>query len=121
MNTNNIKILDNNMKYLDHKKESGVIGDDIDKRVSDLETKLKDMNILDMFKGLGGEDGDNANIVKLINGLDSRFSDKINLIEERLKKMEETSYKNNRDVQKVLNTFDLNKRNSEHMKESIQI
>ena len=47
MNTNNIKILDNNMKYLDHKKESGVIGDDIDKRVSDLETKLKDMNILD--------------------------------------------------------------------------
>ena len=44
MNTNNIKILDNNMKYLDHKKESGVIGDDIDKRVSDLETKLKDMN-----------------------------------------------------------------------------
>ena len=103
------------MKYLDHKKESGVIGDDIDKRVSDLETKLKDMNILDMFKGLGGEDGDNAGVVKLINGLDSRFSDKINLIEERLKKMEETSYKNNRDVQKVLNTFDLNKRNSEHM------
>ena len=120
MNTNNIKILDNNMKYLDHKKESGVIGDDIDKRVSDLETKLKDMNILDMFKGLGGEDGDNAGVVKLINGLDSRFSDKINLIEERLKKMEETSYKNNRDVQKVLNTFDLNKRNSEHMKESIE-
>ena len=120
MNTNNIKILDNNMKYLDHKKESGVIGDDIDKRVSDLETKLKDMNILDMFKGLGGEDGDNAGVVKLINGLDSRFSDKINLIEERLKEMEETSYKNNRDVQKVLNTFDLNKRNSEHMKESIE-
>ena len=120
MNTNNIKILDNNMKYLDHKKESGVIGDDIDKRLNDLETKLKDMNILDMFKGLGGEDGDNAGVVKLINGLDSRFSDKINLIEERLKKMEETSYKNNRDVQKVLNTFDLNKRNSEHMKESIE-
>ena len=120
MNTNNIKILDNNMKYLDHKKESGVIGDDFDKRLSDLETKLKDMNILDMFKGLGGEDGDNAGVVKLINGLDSRFTDKINLIEERLKKMEETSYKNNRDVQKVLNTFDLNKRNSEHMKESIE-
>ena len=120
MNTNNIKILDNNMKYLDHKKESGVIGDDIDKRLNDLETKLKDMNILDMFKGLGGEDGDNAGVVKLINGLDSRFSDKINFIEERLKKMEETSYKNNRDVQKVLNTFDLNKRNSEHMKESIE-
>ena len=120
MNTNNIKILDNNMKYLDHKKESGVIGDDIDKRLNDLETKLKDMNILDMFKGLGGEDGDNAGVVKLINGLDSRFSDKINLIEERLKKIEETSYKNNRDVQKVLNTFDLNKRNSEHMKESIE-
>ena len=120
MNTNNIKILDNNMKYLDHKKESGIIGDDFDKRLSDLETKLKDMNILDMFKGLGGEDGDNAGVVKLINGLDSRFSDKINLIEERLKKMEETSYKNNRDVQKVLNTFDLNKRNSEHMKESIE-
>ena len=58
------------MKYLDHKKESDIIGDDFDKRLSDLETKLKDMNIIDMFKGIGGEDGDNVNIVKLIKGLD---------------------------------------------------
>ena len=102
MNTNNIKILDNNMKVLDQKKEAVFIGDDVSKRLSDLEEKLKDMNILDMFKGLGGEDGDTANIVKLVNGLESRFTDKINLIEERLKKIEEESFKNNNDVKKVL-------------------
>ena len=120
MNTNNIKILDNNMKVLDQKKETVFIGDDVSKRLSDLEEKLKDMNILDMFKGLGGEDGDTANIIKLVNGLENRFTDKINLIEERLKKIEEDSFKNNNDVKKVLHTFDLNKRNSEHMKESIE-
>ena len=35
-------------------------------------------------------------------------------------KIEETNFKTNKDVQKVLNTFDLNKRNFEHLKENIE-
>ena len=108
------------MKFLEIKNDNvKKIEDDNNKRITDIEEKLKDMNILGMFKGLGGEDGDDANITKLINNLDNRFTEKINLIEERLKKIEETSYKNNKDVVRVLNTFDLNKRNFDHLKEDI--
>jgi chromosome segregation ATPase len=78
------------------------------------------MNILGMFKGLSGDDGDNANVIKLINNLDEKFTGKINLSEEKLKKIEETNYKTNKDVVRVLNTFDLNKRNIDHMKENIE-
>ena len=121
INSSNIKILENNLKFLEN-KNSNVrrIDDQINKRLNGIEEKMKDMNILGMFKGLSGDDGDNANIIKLINNLEEKFSEKINLIEEKLKKIEETNYKTNKDVVKVLNTFDLNKRNFEHMKESIE-
>jgi chromosome segregation ATPase len=121
INSSNIKILESNMKFLEN-KNSNVrrIDDQINKRLNGIEEKMKDMNILGMFKGLSGDDGDNANIIKLINNLEEKFSEKINLIEEKLKKIEETNYKTNKDVVKVLNTFDLNKRNFEHMKESIE-
>ena len=85
--------------------------EEINKRINDIEEKMKDMNILGMFKGLSGDDGDNTNIIKLINNLDEKFTGKINLIEEKLKKIEETNYKTNKDVVRVLNTFDLDKRN----------
>ena len=118
---NNIKNLQNNMKLLEKKNDNlEKIDEDNNKKISEIEEKMKDMNILGMFKGLGGDDGDNANIAKLINNLESRFTEKMNLFDERLKKIEETSYKNNKDVLKILNTFDLNKRNFDHMKESIE-
>ena len=114
INTNQIKILENNVKFLEIKNQNN------NKKISDLEEKTKDMNIFGMFKGLGGEDGENANMVKLINNLDNKFSEKINLLDEKLKQIEETNYKTKRDVVNVLNTFDLNKRNFEHMKENIE-
>ena len=109
------------MKFLENKNSNlRRIDDQINKRLNGIEEKMKDMNILDMFKGFSGDDGENANIIKLINNLEEKFSGKINLIEEKLKKIEETNYKTNKDVVKVLNTFDLNKRNFDHIKESIE-
>ena len=93
MNMNNIKNLQNNMKLLEKKNDNlEKIDEDNNKKISEIEEKMKDMNILGMFKGLGGDDGDNANIAKLINNLESRFTEKMNLFDERLKKIEETSY-----------------------------
>ena len=121
MNTNNIQILENNLKFIGIKNENiKNLQNDINKRLSDIEEKTKDMNILGMFNGLGGEDGDKAQMVKLINNLENKYTEKINLLEEKLKKIEETNYKTSRDVVRVLNTFDLNKRTFEHVNENIE-
>ena len=109
------------MKFLQIKElNDKKLENENNKRLTDIEEKLKDVNILGMFKGLEGEDGDNANVFKLFNNLDNKFSEKINLIEEKMKKIEETNYKTNKDVEIVKNTFDLNNRNFEHMKESLE-
>ena len=121
MNTNNIQILENNLKFIGIKNENiKNLQNDINKRLSDIEEKTKDMNILGMFNGLGGEDGDKAQMVKLINNLENKYTEKINWLEEKLKKIEETNYKTSRDVVRVLNTFDLNKRTFEHVNENIE-
>ena len=120
-NRTTIKTLDNNNKCIEKKNENvRKMVEDNEKRIQNIEDKMKDMNILGMFKGLGGEDGDSDNFIKMMNNLDNKLSTKINLIEEKMKKIEETNFKTNKDVQKVLNTFDLNKRNFEHLKENIE-
>ena len=120
-NRTTIKTLDNNNKLIETKYENvRKMVEDNEKRIQNIEDKMKDMNILGMFKGLGGEDGDSDNFIKMMNNLDNKLSTKINLIEEKMKKIEETNFKTNKDVQKVLNTFDLNKRNFEHLKENIE-
>ena len=61
------------MKYLGIKNENiKNIQNDINRKVNDMEEKMKDMNIMGMFSGLGGEEGDNAQIVKLLNNLDNK-------------------------------------------------
>ena len=120
-NRTTIKTLDNNNKFIETKNENvRKMVEDNEKRIQNIEDKMKDMNILGMFKGLGGEDGVSDNFIKMMNNLDNKLSTKINLIEEKMKKIEETNFKTNKDVQKVLNTFDLNKRNFEHLKENIE-
>jgi len=120
-NRTTIKTLDNNNKFIETKNENvRKMVEDNEKRIQNIEDKMKDMNILGMFKGLGGEDGYSDNFIKMMNNLDNKLSTKINLIEEKMKKIEETNFKTNKDVQKVLNTFDLNKRNFEHLKENIE-
>ena len=90
------------MKFLQIKElNDKKLENENNKRLTDIEEKLKDVNILGMFKGLEGEDGDNANVFKLFNNLDNKFSEKINLIEEKMKKIEETNYKTNKDVEIV--------------------
>ena len=121
INSNKTQIMENNMKFLEIKNNNArKIEEQINKKINSIEEKLKDMNILGMFKGLSGDDEHNNNVIKLINNLDEKFSGKINLIEERLKKIEETNYKTNKDVEKVLNTFNLNQRNFERIKENIE-
>ena len=121
VNSNNIKILENNVKFLEIKNENvKKKEEEINRRVNDLEEKIKDMNIFGLFKGLGGDDGDETNFTKLINNIDNKYSEKLTFLEEKIKRMEGTNYKMYKDVEKINNTFDLNKRNFEHIKENIE-
>ena len=93
-NRTTIKTLDNNNKLIETKNENvRKMVEDNEKRIQNIEDKMKDMNILGMFKGLGGEDGDSDNFIKMMNNLDNKLSTKINLIEEKMKKIEETNFK----------------------------
>ena len=109
------------MKFLEIKNENvKKKEEDIIRKVNDLEEKIKDMNIFGLFKGLGGDNGDEANFARLINNIDNKYSEKITLLEEKIKRMEGANHKMYKDIEKVINTFDLNKRNFEHIKENIE-
>ena len=54
-NRTTIKTLDNNNKIIETKNENvRKMVEDNEKRIQNIEDKMKDMNILGMFKGLGG-------------------------------------------------------------------
>ena len=89
INASNIEIIDNNLKKSDNKHGNEIKGEtNLEKRINEIEEKLKDMNIMGMFN-LGGEEGDVSNAMKLINNLEKTFSEKIKIIEKKIKKIEE--------------------------------
>ena len=118
-NIDKTQILENKIKLLETKLEKiDEMADDHHRKIRNIESKIQDFNILELFKNSNGEDGENSNMIVLINNLDKKFSSKINLIDEKMKKIEEINYKTNKDVQNIVNSSDLNKRNFNHMKES---
>ena len=118
-NIDKTQILENKIKLLETKLEKvDKMTDDHHTKIRNLESKIQDLNILELFKNSNGQDGENSNMIVLMNNLDKKFSSKINLIDEKMKKIEEINYKTNKDVQNIVNSSDLNKRNFNHMKES---
>ena len=52
------------------------------------------------------------------NNIDKKFTAKINFEDEKIAKIDEINYKTNKDVQNLLNSSDLNKRNYNVMKQN---
>ena len=88
------------------------------KNIKNLESKIQDLNILELFKNSGNENGEETNIISLINNLDKKIASKLNFMDEKMKNMEEITYKSNRDVKNIVNSSDLNRRNFNQMKEN---
>lgn len=113
------QIFENKIKILESKLEK------VEKTVNEhnhslkeMENKIKDLNILELFKNSGGENGEDANMMLgLINNIDKKLTAKINFAEEKIAKIDEINYKTNKDVQNLLNSSDLNKRNYNQMKQ----
>ena len=116
-NTDKIQILENKLKLLET-NFGGVekMTNEHNKKIKDIESKIQDLNILELFKGNSGENGEDSNMISLINNLDKKITSKINFMDEKMKKIEEINYKSNRDVQNLINSADINKKKLKKMK-----
>ena len=113
--------LENRLKLLETKFEKiEKIANENQNRTKNIESKIQDLNILELFKNNNGENGEDSNMLTLVNNLDKKITSKLNFLDEKMKKIEEINYKSNRDVQNLLNSSDLNKRNMNYMKQSIE-
>ena len=118
-NMDKTQILENKIKILEAKNETlETIANENNRKIKNIESKIQDLNILELFKNNSGENGEDSNVITLINNLDKKISSKINFIDEKMKKIEEINYKSNRDVQNIVNSADLNKRNFNNMKQA---
>ena len=94
-----------------------------DNSLKDIQVKLKDFNIIELFKSIGNnsENGNNTNIFSnLIDNLDKNVNEKIKIVEEKMSKNDESTFKMVKDVQNVKNAQDLNNRNIENNKKIIE-
>ena len=94
-----------------------------DKSLNDIRLKLKDFNVLEIFKSIGNntENGQNNNILlSLIDNLDKNFNSKIKITEEKMSKIDEANFKMIKDVQNIKNAQDFNNRNIENNKKTIE-
>ena len=118
-NMEKTQILENKIKLLETKNGNiERIVSEHNKKIKDIESKIQDLNILELFKNNNGENGEDLNFMSLINNLDKKLTSKLNFIEEKMKKIEEINYKSNKDVQNLVNSSDLNKRNFNNMKKN---
>ena len=113
--------LENRLKLIETKFErTEKMANENQNRIKNIESKIQDLNILELFKSSNGENGEDSNMLTLVNNLDKKITSKLNFLDEKMKKIEEVNYKSNRDVQNLLNSSDLNKRNMNYMKQSIE-
>ena len=113
--------LENRLKLIETKFErTEKMANENQNRIKNIESKIQDLNILELFKSSNGENGEDSNMLTLVNNLDKKITSKLNFLDEKMKKIEEVNYKSNRDVQNLLNSSDLNKRNMNHMKQSLE-
>jgi len=82
--------------------------------LNDTKLKLKDFNVLELFKSLGdsSEDGKNSKIfVTLMDNLENKINERLKLAEEKMVKVNESNFKMVKEVQNIRNSQDLNNRN----------
>ena len=89
-NTDKIQILENKLKILETKFESvEKMTNEHNRKIKNIASKIQDLNILELFKNSSGENGEDSNMISIINNLDKKISSKVNFIDEKMKKIEE--------------------------------
>ena len=96
-----------------------------DNSLKNIQSKLKDLSIIESFKPFDDDNSDNGNNFNkianaLIDNLDKKVNDKIKITEEKMSKIDESNFKMVKDVQNIKNAQDLNNRNIENNKKIIE-
>ena len=109
------------IKALKEKSEEDKIKNDImKKKLEEISVKVMDFNIYDLFKEntVGGGSIDAAKV--LIKNLEQKFTQKNEIVDEKIKKNEEDIYKLKNDFQNVKNESDVISHNLDNFKSKIK-
>ena len=109
------------IKALKEKSEEDKIKNDImKKKLEEISVKVMDFNIYDLFKEntVGGGSIDTAKV--LIKNLEQKFTQKNEIVDEKIKKNEEDIYKLKNDFQNVKNESDVISHNLDNFKSKIK-
>ena len=116
-----IEMLKLEMKNLKQKSEAYKIeSDSMKKKMEEISVKVMDFNIYDIFKEntVGGGSIDASKI--LIKNLEQKFTQKNEIIDEKMKKNEEDIYRLKNDFQNVKNESDVIAHNLDNFKNKIK-
>ena len=120
---NNISSIETKIEGIEKNIKSLIKASDAhENELKDTKLKLKDFNILELFKSFGdsSEDGKNSKIlVTLMDNLENKINERLKLTEEKMLKVDESNFKMVKEVQNIRNSQDLNNRNIESNKNII--
>ena len=91
-----------------------------EEKFKDIDIKMQDFNIIDMLKGSGGEGGDTNVTLGLISNLEKKVNAKIKLLEEKISKIDSSSFKVEKEAQNIKNSQNLNQRQIDQIKKQIE-
>ena len=82
-----------------------------DDKFKDINIKLQDLSIIDIIKANAGGEGSDMNVyLGIIKNLEKKIKSKNELIDQKIAKIDENTFKVTKEIQNVKNTQDLNKR-----------
>ena len=91
-----------------------------EEKFKDINIKLQDFNIIDMLKGNAGDGGDMNMTLGLISNLEKKVNAKIKLLEEKMAKIDSSTFKIEKEAQNIKNSQNLNKRQIDQIKKQIE-
>ena len=91
-----------------------------EEKFSDIDLKLKEINVIDILKSGSDEVSDKNVILEVISNLDKKISTKIKFIEEKIKKIDTGAFKVEKEAQNIKNEQNLNKRQLDQIKKKIE-
>ena len=91
-----------------------------EEKFKDINIKMQDFNIVDILKGNTGESGDMNMTLGLISNSEKKLYAKIKLLEEKISKIDSSSFKMEKEAQNIKNNHNLNKRQIDQIKNQIE-
>ena len=109
-------------KFSEKMNKLNKASEDFEKRITEINSKTQDLNMAELLKAnigeIEGEEGQNKLALNLISKLETKLNTRMKTIEDRLNKLEESNFKNLKEMQNIKNAQDLNKRNINNLKQS---